>query len=119
MMKLFRMITKKFERVNKHFVDKDKKFEELDRLLVRRGHRLDDMVKEILISTTTVLANPSIGAISPRPCRAVGDFERLVSLLRDSFVSGSSGGVDESSRRGKGIFIQVSKIRSLCLYHEA
>ena len=41
------MTTKKFEEVNKHFVDKDKEFEELDRLLVRRGNTLDDMVKEI------------------------------------------------------------------------
>ena len=50
---------------------------------------------------------------------AVEDFEGLISLFRDSFVSGSSGGVDESSRRGKWISIQVSKIRSICLYHEA
>ena len=47
MMELFRMITKKFEEVNKYFVVKDKKFEKLDRLLVRRGNKLDDMVKEI------------------------------------------------------------------------
>ena len=46
MMDLFRMLTKKFEEVNKHFVDQDKKFENLDRLLVRRGNKLDDMLKE-------------------------------------------------------------------------
>ena len=38
MMKLFRMLNQKFEEVNM-------KFEELDRLLVRRGNKLDDMVK--------------------------------------------------------------------------
>ena len=37
---LLTMITKKFEEVNM-------KFEKLDKLLVRRGNKIDDMVKEV------------------------------------------------------------------------
>ena len=40
MMELFRTLNQKFEKVNMEF-------EELDRLLVRRGNKLDDMVKYI------------------------------------------------------------------------